>query len=161
MKPIERIAAVTDHARLPVAVVTTNPLTAEPNTYTLPAEQFRRLLALAGEAAWASGFIARLWEEAEEAARYAKATRDDTYPVHPDKVNYEAGEEPGDPDRWSQGFHEGAQHVRDMLAQLLHTDPEHFAPDDTSFRTPDPGPPVITTARATVLEFDPEPEGER
>lgn len=158
MKPIERIAAVTDAARLPVAVVTTNPLDTEPNTYTLPAEDFRRLLALAGEAAWSAAFIARLWSEAEAASTWATEARDATYPVPLHKINYDAGEEPGKPEPHAQAFHEGAQHVRDMLAQLLHTDPEHFAPDDTAFRTPDPGPPVIERARATVLEFDPEPE---
>jgi hypothetical protein len=161
MKPIERIAAVTEAARAPVAVVTTNPLPAEPNTYTLPADQFRRLLALAGEAAWAAGFIARMWAEAEAAAAWAKDARDATYPVPLDKINYAAGEEPGPAAPFEQAFHEGADHVKTMLAQLVHTDPEHFAPGDTAFRTPDPGPPVITTARATVLEFDPEPETQR
>lgn len=161
MKPVERIAAIADAARLPVEVVTTNPLNDHPNTYTLTADQFARLLRLAADAGWAAAFIERLRTEADEAAKYAKEQRDDTYPVHPDKVNYEAGEEPGDPHPWSQGFHEGAQHVKDMLGQLLHTDPEHFAADDTAFRVSEVGIPTIRTARAVVLEFDPEPEAER
>lgn len=158
MKPVDRIAAMARGARLPVEVVTTNPLTEEPGTYTLTAEQFARLLHLAADAGWAAAFLERLRAELDEAARYAKETRDDTYPVHPDKVNFEAGEEPGKPHPWSQGFHEGAAHVKDMLNQLLHTDPELFGPDDTAFRVPEPGVPTLQTARATVLEFDPEPE---
>lgn len=159
MKPVDRMAAMADAARLPVEVVTTNPLDDHPNTYTVTAEQFARLLRLAADAGWAAAFLERLRAELDEAARYAKEQRDDTYPVHPDKVNYEAGEEPGEPRPWEQGFHEGAAHVQGMLGQLLYTDPEHFAADDTAFRVPEPGVPTLQTARAVVLEFDPEPEG--
>lgn len=162
MKPIERIAAIADAAREPVTVVTTNPpgtpVATHTLTYTLTTEDFGRLLKLAADAGWAAAFIERLRVEANEAADYAKRQRDDTYPVHPDNVNYDAGEEPGPADPWSQGFHEGAAHVVDMLGQLIHTDPEMFAPDDTAFRVAEPGVPLLQTARATVLEFDPEPE---
>jgi hypothetical protein len=161
MKPIERIAAIADAAREPVMVVTTNPLADPPDTYTLRTEDFGRLLKLAADAGWAAAFIERLRVEAAEAAAFAERQRDDTYPVHPDNVNHEAGEEPGPADPWSQGFHEGAAHVVDMLGQLIHTDPELFAPDDTAFRVAEPGVPLLQTARATVLEFDPEPEGQR
>lgn len=161
MKPVERMEAMAAAARLPVEVVTTNPLTEEPNTYTVTADQFARLLRLAADAGWAAAFLERLRAELDEAARFAKEQRDDTYPVHPDKVNYEAGEEPGEPHPWSQGFHEGAAHVKDMLGQLLHTDPELFGPSDSAFRVAEPGVPTLQTARAVVLEFDPEPEAER
>lgn len=157
MKPIDRLAAVRAAAAVPVMVVTSNPTTDPPDTYTIRAEDFGRLLKLAADAGWAAAFIERLRAEAADAADFAKRQRDDTYPVHPDKVNYEAGEEPGPADPWSQGFHEGVAHVVDMLGQLFHTDPEHFAPDDTAFRVAEPGPPLLQTARATVLEFDPEP----
>jgi hypothetical protein len=160
MKPIERIAAIAEAAREPVMVVTTNPTTDPPDTYTLRTEDFGRLLKLAADAGWAAAFIERLRAELADAADYAKRQRDATYPVHPDKVNYDAGEEPGPADPWSQGFHEGAAHVVDMLGQLIHTDPELFAPDDTAFRVAEPGVPLLQTARAIVLEFDPEPEGQ-
>src|SRR5688500_13421496 len=157
MKPIERIAAVTAAAAAPVTVINPDPAKGHPDAYTLPGEQLHRLLALAAEAAWAAAFIDRLWSEANEAAAFAKRQRDDTYPVHPDNVNYEEGEEPGPADPWSQGFHEGAAYVLDMLGQLVLTDPEHFAPDDTAFRVAEPGPPPTQRARATVLEFEPGP----
>lgn len=159
MKPIERITAIGDAARTPVTVVNPDPDNGHPHAYTLPAEQLHRLLALAADAAWASAFIARLWSEAEEAAAFAKRQRDDTYPVPLDKINYDAGEEPGPADPWSQGFHEGAAHMLDMLGQLMHTDPELFAPDDTAFRVTEPGPPPTQRARAVVLEFEPGPVG--
>jgi hypothetical protein len=159
VKPIERIAAMTEAARPPVGVVTTNPLGPEPATYTVTAAEFGRLLAAVRDAAWAAAFIERLWNETGEAAEYAKRQRDETYPVHPDRVNHEAGEEPGEPHPWSQGFHEGAAHVRDMLGQLMLTDPDHFGPDDTAFRIPERPLELVTeTPRALILEFDPDPE---
>lgn len=155
MKPIDRIQVITDAAAVPVTVLTTNPVGTHPESYTISADQMNRLLSLAADAAWAAAFIERLRTETDEAAAYAKEQRDDTYPVPLDKLA--DGEEPGKPDTWSQGFHEGAAHVKDMLGQLIYTDPEHFAPTDTAFRTPEPGPPAITRAPVRVLEFDPEP----
>jgi hypothetical protein len=159
MKPIERTAAIIEAVKTPVMVVTPDPNIGHPDAYTLPADQFHRLLALAADAAWAAAFIDRLWAEAVEASGFATRIRDETYPVPPDEVNHEAGEEPGPADPWSQAFHEGAAHVYAMLEQLMHTDPEHFAPTDTAFRVAEPGPPALQRARATVLEFDPEPGG--
>lgn len=158
MKPIDRIAAMAEAAQVPVAVVNTSLLRAEPDTYTVTSAEFERLLAAVRDAAWGAAFIERLWAEANEAAAFAKMQRDDTYPVHPDNVNYEAGEELGEPHPWSQGFHEGAAHVVSMLGQFVLTDPEHFGPDDTAFRIPErPLQLVSDPPRALILEFDPDP----
>src|SRR5688500_11643917 len=134
MKPIERIAAVTAAAAAPVTVINPDPAKGHPDAYTLPGEQLHRLLALAAEAAWAAAFIDRLWSEANEAAAFAKRQRDDTYPVHPDNVNYEEGEEPGPADPWSKGFHEGADYVLEMLCLHVLNAPQRYAPGTTSFQ---------------------------
>lgn len=173
MKPADRIKHIAETAAGPVRILTTNPLTIEPESYTVAADEFGRLLKLTAEARWAAAFIERLRAEADEAARYAKEQRDDTYPVHPDQVNWEAGEEPGEPHPWSQGFHEGAAHVVAMLGQWFGTDPESFGPpdpddpDDSAFRIPEDGPITLQVddrhgwsrrEGAVVLEFDREPQ---